>query len=263
MMMLRIPLFLTALLFAALPVAHGDEWLAEHTTLSPEAALAKMPAPFHAEYRVKVLIARGKAVLTLDYADNGDYKFSTSLAATGIWKALARGGLSEVTVFDLEPSYPQTINYSLINEFGSRPRNGEYEFLWDEGVARGIYKDKPIELPIDSQVMDRSLLPIRMMHDLTSGRRPTSYTILDRDELVEIEMGYGEEKVIKVPYGKFTAMKIRHLHPKDDEESFIWVAPELGYLPVRLEQLRSGNKFMVADLVVYESLAPATEVAQR
>jgi len=261
--MLRLSLLLTTCCLSAPPAVFADEWLSENTTASPETVVARMPAPFHAEYRVKVLIARGKAVLTLDHAEGGNYRFSTSLAATGIWKALARGGLSEVTVFDLEPSYPQTINYSLINEFGSRPRNGEYEFLWEEGVARGVYKEKPIELPINSQVMDRSLLPIRMMHDLASGRRPTVYTILDRDELVDIEMGYGEEKIIKVPYGKFTAMKIRHLHPKDDEESFIWVSPELDYLPVRLEQLRSGNRFMVADLVVYETLEPATEVARR
>ena len=198
-----------ALLFVALPAAGAEDWLDDHTTTTADAALKHMLAPFHAEYRVKVLIARGKAVLTLDHAGDGEYRFSTSLAATGIWRALARGGLSEVTVFDLDASYPQTIHYSLINEFGSRPRNGEYDFFWEEGVARGIYKDQPIELPIDSKVMDRSLLPIRMMHDLASGRRPSEYTILDRDELVDIEMGYGEEKVIKVPYGKFTAIERR------------------------------------------------------
>ncbi len=234
--------------------------LSLQATLATANSEGTLPEPFHAEYKVKVLIARGRATLELRRDAGDDYRFSTSLRATGIWRALVRGGLEEVSHFDAHGSRPQTLRYSLVNEFGSRPRNGDYEFVWDAGIVRGIYKDQPLELPITREVMDRSLFPIRLMTDLAQGNRLSTYTVLDRDEIVTIEVGYGDRKLVTVPFGRFEAMQVRHRHSVDGEQTFLWCAPELDYLPVRLEQLRDGKRFMVADLVSYGSppAEPAT-----
>ena len=214
------------------------------------AEAGELPDSFRAEYKVKIKIASGRAIWTLRQDGDGRYVFNTLTEASGIWRAFVRGRLEETSTFEPTDAGMRTTDYILVNEMGSRPRNGVYEFRWDEGVATGVYKEKELSLPIEQGIMDRALFPVQLMFDLSRGRRPDGYTVLDRDELVTYDMTYGEQQRIKTPAGEFDAIEIRH-RTEDNEETRLWCAPELGYLPIKVEQYEDDSRMGTATLVEY------------
>ena len=51
-------------------------------------------------------------------------------------------------------------------------------------------------------------------------------------------------ETLKLPAGTLPAVRLQHLsdHKDDDQQSSLWLAPSLGYLPVRIHMLENGGR---------------------
>ncbi len=209
--------------------------------------------PFAARYEARVKVVGGE--VRWDVSDLGDglYQFNAVVQAGGIWKALISDTLTETSWFRLVDGMPRPERYRLHNGLGSRDRDGEYEFDWERGLAVGVYKDKPQEIQVAPGVVDRSLLQLVLMRDLSAGRRPERYVVLDRDELRTLEVEYGEGEVLRVPAGYYDTVLVMHRSDKRNDVTRLWCAPVLGYLPVQIEQERDGKRLFLARLASLEA----------
>ncbi|MCP4270554.1 MAG: DUF3108 domain-containing protein, partial [Gammaproteobacteria bacterium] len=57
----------------------------------------------------------------------------------------------------------------------------------------------------------------------------------------------GEEKII-TPAGEFDALYVKKIHQNKSRVSFVWLAKELNYLPVRIKQFKEGKE--QADMIL-------------
>ena len=80
------------------------------------------------------------------------------------------------------------------------------------------------------------------------GNNSSEYYILDRDKLLKVQVNNKEIVNIRVPFGEFDALEIDHVSEASDSINSLWLAPELGYIPVKIAQKKDGKTVFSASL---------------
>jgi len=219
---------------------------------TPAMAMGKY-ALFEAVYDAKIKIAGGTVRLATTQNEDGRYKFEYTVIPGKLISLFTHGELKETTQFDVINGRPRTLEYTLINTMGSRPRNADVIFDWTENIVKGTYKEKAIDIPIPENAVDRAMLQLVLMADLKKGDLKEKYAVYNKDEFIQILVERIGEEVIKVPIGTFSTVVLRHANEDGSSVTILWCAKELGYLPVRIQSNDDGSKLLVANLSIFNS----------
>jgi hypothetical protein len=210
---------------------------------------------FEATYIANVKAISGKLRISMEKISDDRYRFSYSVRAGRFWNFFFRGKLEEHSIFEVNDGRPNTLEYELHNTIGSKPRNGEYVFDWADQQVSGWYKGEAVNLPTEPGLIDRSLLQLVLMWDLKNGKLQEEYSILDRDEISHVKVVRVGEEIIQLPSrAKYETVIISRISPDQEDVSTIWLAPMLGYLPVKLAQYTDGEQVFEAELIRLELL---------
>jgi len=215
------------------------------------ASAAESHALFEAVYDAKIKIAGGKVRLATTQNENGDYTFEYTVIPGKLIRLFTSGELRETTVFEVIDGRPRALDYTLLNTIGSKPRNGHVVFDWINNSVKGNYKDRAIDIPMPENAVDRAMLQLVLMADLKNNNLKEHYSIYSKDEFIPITVERVGEETIKVPIGTFSTVVLRHSSEDGSEETILWCAEELGYLPVRIQSNDDGKKVLVANLSVF------------
>ena len=212
------------------------------------APVAESHALFEAVYDAKIKIAGGKVRLATTRDEDGGYTFEYSVEPGKLIRLFTSGELREITKFEVVDGRPRTLDYTLINTIGSRPRNAHVVFDWDENTVRGNYKDRTIDIPMPENAVDRALLQIVLMTDLKNNDLRPQYAVYNKDEFIRVNVERIGEETVRTPLGTFPTVKLRHVNEDGSSETLLWCAEEFGYLPVRIQANDDGSKVLVANL---------------
>ena len=218
--------------------------------LTTVASASENHAVFEAVYDAKIKIAGGKVRLAAVQNEDGGYTFDYSVIPGKLIRIFTSGELREITKFEVVDGRPRTLDYTLINTIGSKPRNGHVVFDWSENTVKGNYKEHVIDIPIPENAVDRAMLQLVLMADLKNNSLKEQYAVYDKDEFIPISVKRMGEETIKVPIGTFSTVVLRHTSEDGSSETILWCAKELGFLPVRIQANDDGSKVLVANLSV-------------
>lgn len=204
-------------------------------------ALAGMPEPFTARYDVDFAGLGGELTSTLERNGVDVWVFENRTRAKGVARMMRPRDVVDRSEFvrDGERLVPQRFDFSD----GSRrnKRGNVIEFDWHERRAASDYDGERKPLELGDGTLDRQLMQIAMMRDLAAGVREAAYVVVDRHDVKRYEIDVVAEETVTVPAGEYRTLKIERRRPGSSRSSLLWCAPELGYLPVRLEQLKDGK----------------------
>lgn len=224
----------------------------------PGGALAEqLLAPYKAEYKVKISVLRGKLVTEVRRTPDG-YSAHSVLRAAGIARLFVRGNIEENAWFGTRDGSVIPQRYSSVDSISSDPKVMQFEFDWERHEVVGTINDEPRVVELAGLVHDRVSIQYELMLDLLNNTPESNYTLLNEDELRPIMVSNIGTKSIKVPFGRFDAVGIQHSTENSSRVSTLWFAPELGYLPIVIEQHRDGKLRVRA---VLQDYGPIIETA--
>lgn len=115
------------------------------------------------------------------------------------------------------------------------------DFDWEEGVAISRVDDETYELPLETGTIDQMALQLKVMQDARAGKvdERMLYQAIDEDEVEEYEFTMEGHARIETGAGEFETLRLQRDH--GSRTTIFWVAPALGYLPVRVEQRREDR----------------------
>ena len=223
-MRLTLAILLTGCLLGSLP-AHADT--------------AQLPA-FKATYTTAFdlgISLSGEAVRELRQTENGQWRFSSEAAAM-------MAGISEVTRFNYQPTQPiQPLSYRYHRKVLGKSRKASIDFDWAKQSATTVVKDTPWKMQVPVGTQDKLSYQLQLRLDLLAGKTDMTYAVADGGKLKEYRFKVTGEEQIDTPYGRYNAVRVMRDRGEDaDRETLIWLAPELDYLIVRLEQTESDGK---------------------
>lgn len=134
-------------------------------------------------------------------------------------------------------------------------------FVRDQGTV--VFSNNAPSVPLMPGAQDR-LSVVMQLGALMAGdpvRYPTGsviavQTVGPRDADIWL-FTVGEAETLNLPAGQFTARKLTRSPRKPfDDTVEVWVAPDIGYLPVRIKQTQPNGDF--ADMQLRDQLPPKT-----
>jgi len=207
-----------------------------------------MPSEFQAIYNAQLKQVDGQVMMTLKKEQDNLYSYEMITRPSGFWRIIIDGSIREKSTFSLENGMVRSKTYELNDTIRSKPRQSSATFDWGNSLLSGYYKDRKFELPLNRNVIDRVVLQIAIMLNNQQGINSTEHYILDRDKVKRVQINQKMSVNIRVPFGQFEAIEIEHVSEGSDSINSLWLAPELGYIPVKLTQKKDDKTIFSASL---------------
>ncbi|MEO0614592.1 MAG: DUF3108 domain-containing protein [Pseudomonadota bacterium] len=253
-------------------------WLASASLTANDAPGASAAAPVDvpvgltphaAEYKVKVSGVSGRLTTRLERR-GGDFEALHVVEATGFAGLFARGKVRELSRFGDFGRGLLPLHYEARNTL-RQDSGASLDFDWDDGRVTGsLFEDgtnTSVDVALDEPMFDRLAIQYRLMADLARGgiealdasddqdaQARTSYVLFDGDESDTLDITPIGERAIKTRAGTFDTIGVQHQKQGSKRRTLLWLAPELDYLPVLIEQYRRDDLKVRATLRDYDTL---------
>jgi Protein of unknown function (DUF3108) len=195
--------------------------------------------PFKATYTAEWKgMTAGTSTLELRRAGPDTYAYTSVSEARGMFRLAFSDALHQTSTFRVTDQGVQPLTFRGIDE---KQRPIELNFDWTKMHVTGIAKEKPVDLAINAGAQDSMSLQISILRGLASGKVPATVWMIDSDKLKEYELRLEGTARIETELGELDTLVYTSRRATGDRLTRTWVAPVLGYLPVKAERIR-GKK---------------------
>lgn len=219
-------------------------------------AASETLVPHTATYKIRISIASGTLTTSVRESTDG-FAVNSVIEPTGLAAILTSGTIEESSQFAVDENGVRPHVYASDDTLSRENMFMDFRFDWENHLVSGTVNDEFFEFDLDQEVHDRVSIQYELMHNLMSDSPSTEYAMLDGDELKQITVSNIGTESVKVPLGRFEAVGVQHQAAGSKRITTLWCAPELGYLPVLIEQSRKGKVRVRAQLIDY---APAEKL---
>lgn len=204
--------------------------------------------PFSAAFSVKRnFIPLGELELKFTLSDTGDYSYHAHTMPGMLTGLFSGDEILEESHGRLSGDDIRPLRYHYRDE-GGEAENTALAFDWDalevHTSSGGITWSQPIA-PGTQDKLSQQLL-VRL--DLAQGKKEMAYQVADGGKIKQYRFQVEGKDPIETPYGRLDCLRVKRSKASRAPDYTIWFAPELNYLPVKIERQRSGRTYrMVLD----------------
>lgn len=222
------------------------------TMMTQAVEASSLVPPFDATYTLRMGVVRGETRMRMS-EDGGVFLLESEIEPKGLVKIFARGKVTETSHFVYDDNGVRPIDYARLDTI--KDKNTNMRFDWDAGIVTSTYRDETREEALAPGILDRQLVLFAFMHDLVNDIDRMNYTVVDRKGRLKIfEVTKLGEEEIDTPAGRFQTIKFEHRTADSTRITTFWCAPDLHFLPARIEQRRGDKKPSRAELQSIEGL---------
>ena len=247
--------------------------VAAHALLSGALAIAQPTADALQTFRATYGLLDGgeqvgNAEFTLRYdAATARYTYESRAEFDGLLVRLARPRpMIERSEFRIEQGEIRPLSY--VYRDGSRRgrRDLALEFDWGRRQLAVSRADEPTALPMPARAIDRASVKLALALAVRDGHRAGRLDVADPDEFRTHEFATDGMERLHTPAGELDAYRVKQWRAESSRETFVWLAPALGFHAVRIEQHRPDRDPVAFVLESFERLeadgSPAAVTAQ-
>jgi hypothetical protein len=195
--------------------------------------------PFRATYTAEWKgITAAQSVIELTNSGGDTYTYSSVNTARGMFRMAFPDAMTQISTFKLIDGRIVPLTFRGADE---KERPIKLDFNWLTKRVTGIAKEHVVDLELPDGAQDAMSLQIASLRNLASGKLSGNVWMIDADKLKEYELHLEGTARIETELGELDTVIYSSNRPNSDRLTRTWVAPALGYLPVRAERLR-GKK---------------------
>ena len=194
------------------------------------------PLPlFHAEYNLKRNgVTLGMNTRALAKGTDGTFIYSSTTKATGIIAWFVKDQIDEYSKWRFDGQHIRPIEYIYNRHGGSKTRHVKLDFDWQHHTVTNTIDGDPWRMEIPPDAQDKLVYQLSIMNDLRNGKKNLEYKIADGGKLKDYSFDILGEEMLNTAMGRIKTVRIQRIG--DVRDTTVWCAPQLSYLPVRLEQ---------------------------
>ena len=217
--------------------------------MTPVISPAKeLPHEFSANYALEMYgTVLARATYTLEHTEDG-LTMTQSTRPAGLVALLRDDRIDVRSDMVVNNGQLLLVNYDYKHSGDEKDRNVRFKINWQTnhkqeltGKATGVYEGREVDINIDRPVWDPLSIQVPIMIDADKSMPPHEHELFMNGEFKHyLFENYGKEK-INFNGQQFTAVKIAGKETKRDRAMYVWMAPELHYIPVKIEQWKNGK----------------------
>jgi len=200
-------------------------WCAAAAALPP----GKLTITYEATYRGIVTAVVGEVTEELRHGD-GKYEIQETTKGRGVLAmkgTISRSSRGNVTPEGLRP-------VEFVDERSGRA-TARVRFDWAANRMTMQFREGPEVQPIPPNAHDRLSFILNFAF-APPGDKPVKMSVADGGSVSRYTFAVVGRERIKVPAGEFDTVRVARVKdgPEDRRASEMWLAPSLGYIPVRM-----------------------------
>lgn len=205
------------------------------TTAAADPAPCKAAlTPYEATYTTVYKDIHMEGSRSLRRQDDGQFILSSS--AKKIWASL-----SEQSVFTLVDNRIRVDKYDMSSSVLGIKREYHSMYDWKKGNAR-ITGSANVILPLDRQPLDLLSYQLALSCDLEQGQQQVSYPVIAKKRIKDYSFKVQGKETLNTELGELETLIVDRLRKNSQRSTRIWIAPELNYLLVKMEQFEAKDK---------------------
>ena len=207
-------------------------------------AQSTAPQPFSATFDIEWRgMGAGVSTLELVRLGGNDYSYRSSNVARGLFRLAFPDTITQTSHFSIDDGVVKPTSYRADDGSAKTDKDVDLKFDWHGATAQGTAENKPVNVSLAPGTQDSLSVQVALMMELAAGRSPDRFLLLDKDEVKEYLYSRDGAATLNTPLGKLETVIYRSTRAGGSTRvTRLWLAPSLGYLPVRAEQMRAGKR---------------------
>ena len=203
-----------------------------------DAAVTTYTATYRVEYKGK---EAGVSEWSVRDLGDGRYEFQARITPKGMLKLIRPKPTIERSQFRVEGAAYRPLEYWFEDGSRSGEDNWHLVFDWQRKVATVTTTEARREIAVPDVALDIGTLKAAVMRDLATTGAPGPYEIADKDSVGKYEYTASGPATLATGVGSLeTQLFVQH-REGSSRSTWLWAAPTLGFLPVRVEQRRNDE----------------------
>jgi hypothetical protein len=201
----------------------------------------KFLVPYRAKYAlIKTGTTLAQATYTLAQTPKG-WEFRAHAKPTKMVALIIDSEIDEYSLLALDNGHVKPIQYEYTqkNDKDKNSQSLQVQYDWPSNIATVNNGSKSQQLAIGAGTHDPLSVQLALMQHIKKGCREARYTVIDKMELQKRRFECGGTESVSTALGKYEAVRVSYRHGK--RETITWLAPELNYIPVRIQQFRNSD----------------------
>lgn len=205
---------------------------------------------YSAHYQIEMNgLQAGELTQQLETLTDGLHRFRSVTKAKGLVAVFRRDTVKETSLWTLTKQQIIPHQYLYQRSGGKKDKYLRMDFDWQQNSVHIDDKVHPWDLEIDPKTLEKHIYQVQLRLDLLQDptKQVFNYAIADGGRIKHYQIERLEPETISTPLGKIATVKFKRQRDRDsdkDRETTLWCAPELDYLPVKLEHIeKDGTKF--------------------
>jgi hypothetical protein len=198
--------------------------------------------PFKATYLAEWKgMTAATSIVELSRSGNDSYTYSSVNSARGLFRMAFPDALTQTSTFKIADGRVVPLTFRGMDE---KERPIDLTFDWAKKRVTGTAKERAVDLELPDGTQDAMSLQIASLRNLATGKLQSSVWMIDANKLKEYELRLDGNGRIDTELGELDTVIYVSQRKNTDRYTRTWVAPALGYLPVKAESVR-GKKVEV------------------
>jgi hypothetical protein len=224
--------------------------------LAIEAAESLQLKPFSATFSVKRnVISLGKLELKFTLDEQGGYTYHAHTQPGMLAGWFSGYEVNEESRGQLANGAIRPLHYTF-RDLSEERDPSVLEFDWTSGEVHTTSSGITWSQPITPGTQDKLSQQLLVRMHLAQNRREMTYQVADGGKIKQYSFRVVGEEEIHTPYGEMRCLRVKRSKDEHKPDYTIWFAPQLDYLPVKIERQQSGRLYrMVLDEIVQQQVA--------
>jgi len=209
--------------------------------------------PFSAKYNlIRSSDIVGSATRTLEYlsAEQAKYSYKTDIE----WLIFS-DNRQETSLVKLDLHKVTPMQYNFTREGTGRDKNYAWQYDIPNKVATNIKEKKDFNIDFPSNIQDK--LSYHLQNRLNLIQHPDQklfvYPVIGNSgKIKNYVYQYDGEDELMLPFGLIKAIRLKREVVEKNKVTYAWFAPELNYLMVKIQQIKSDVEQFEAQLTAIE-----------
>jgi hypothetical protein len=197
----------------------------------------------------------GKIEVSLELDPNGGYRYRQHSTPVGLLAAFIRDEITEISEGHIHNSRVIPSSYRYKRERSKKPKNVHLLFDWETGRVSSQASAPGWSLEVPQGTQDKFSKQLALIVAMNGAPNEVSFQVADDERIKIYRFRPQGSETIEIGKRKYDTLKIARSKGERPPKATLWLAPALHYLPVKVEKLERGNRY-VMELVSVQWLQP-------
>lgn len=190
-------------------------------------------------------IPLGRMELELALDDHDNYRYRAHSYPVGLAAVFRSDDIVELSEGRIVDGRPVPRRYHYLKTRKNKSREVTLDFHWEQQRVVNLSGGSRWSMELPAGAQDKFSQQLALMLALSAGQTSSEFLVADGGHIKTYRYSTLPGEEIKTGAGSFQTLQVQRQKEGKTSSARLWLAPELDYLPVKIEKTEDDSSFLL------------------